>query len=67
MALPTILSLLVLLIIALLAGAFYLWRRSGHRRQAVLMLVLAAVIAVNVAIWTLPYADGHAPATQELR
>lgn len=67
MALPTILSLLVFLIVALLAGALYLWRRPGHRRQAVLMLVLAAVVAVNVAIWTLPYADGGAPATQELR
>ena len=52
------LSLLVLTCIALLLGAFVLWRREGYRRQAVLMLVLAVVMAINVLIWTLPTSDG---------
>ena len=42
-------------------------RRRGQRKQAALMLVLAAVMAVNVAIWTLPDASGEAPAAKELR
>lgn len=54
------LSLLVLTVVALLLGAAWLWRRGGSRRQAVLMLVLAAVLAVNVAIWTLPAPGGEA-------
>ncbi len=56
----TALSLLVLTAIALVAGAVFLWRR-GARKQAGLMLVLAAVLAVNVGIWTLPTASGTAP------
>jgi hypothetical protein len=42
------------------------WRR-GLRKQAALMLVLAAVMAANVAIWTLPGKDGEAPVGRELR
>lgn len=57
----TALSLLVLTIIALLAGAAYLWRRPGSKRQALLMLVLALVFAINVAIWSLPTAEGPSP------
>lgn len=53
------LSLLVLTIVALLLGAFALHRRGGYRKQAVLMVVLAAVMAVNVAIWTLPTSGGE--------
>lgn len=56
----TVLSLLVLVAIAMVAGAIFLWRRGGARRQVVLMLVLAAVIAVNVGIWTLPDDRGGA-------
>lgn len=52
------LSLLVLTTVALILGAVALLRRGGYRRQAVLMLVLAAVMAVNVAIWTLPTQEG---------
>lgn len=52
------LSLLVLTTIALVLGAAALFRRGGYRKQAVLMLVLAAVMAVNIAIWTLPTPDG---------
>lgn len=57
----TALSLVVLTIFALIAGAIYLMRRGGKRRQAMLMLVLAGVMAINVAIWTMPGGDGKAP------
>ena len=55
----TALSLLVLTAIALVGGAIYLWRGRGLVRQAILMLVLAAVMAVNVAIWTVPDNEGR--------
>lgn len=47
------LSLLVLTAIALVLGAGFLFRR-GNRKQAILMLALAAIMAINVAIWTVP-------------
>ena len=50
-----VLSLGVLTAIALVLGAIVLWRR-GVRRQAALMLVLAVVMAGNVAIWSMPTA-----------
>jgi hypothetical protein len=53
------LSLLVLSTIALVLGAAWLWRRGGSRKQIVLMLALAAVLAANVAIWTVPAPDGE--------
>lgn len=56
-----VLSILMLVAIALAVGAMVLWRRPGFRKQAVLMLVLAAVALVNVGIWTLPDASGRAP------
>ena len=59
-----VLSLMVLTAIAMIAGAFWLRRRGGSTRQVVLMLVLAAVIAANVAIWTFPDAGGDAPLGQ---
>lgn len=52
------LSLLVLTAIALVLGAVVLWQREGYRKQAVLMLVLAAVLAGNIAIWVMPTRDG---------
>jgi len=55
----TALSLLVLTALALVGGAIYLWRSRGLVRQAVLMLVLAAVMAVNVAIWAVPDEQGR--------
>lgn len=58
-----VLSLLVLAVILLPLLALTMWRR-GARQQAVLMVVLALVAAVNVAIWTLPDAAGNAPAGQ---
>lgn len=58
-----VLSLLVLAVILLPLLALTMWRR-GARQQALLMVVLALVAAVNVAIWTLPDAAGKAPAGQ---
>jgi hypothetical protein len=54
----TVLSLMVLVALALLAGAIFVWRR-GARKQAALMVVLALVMAVNVAIWAVPTGDGE--------
>lgn len=56
----TVLSIVVLAALALIVGAVFAWR-AGHRRQAVLMVVLALVAGINVAIWTVPDADGKAP------
>ena len=55
----TALSLLVLTIIALVGGAWFLWRRGSARKQVLLMLILAAVMAINIAIWTLPDGGGN--------
>ncbi len=60
------LSLLVFSALALTAGGIVLWRRGGSRKQAVLMLILAAIMAANVAIWTVPNASGDAPIVQTL-
>ena len=57
----TVLSVVVLTAVALIGGAALLWRRNGPTRQMWLMLVLAAVMIVNVLIWTLPDAGGTAP------
>ena len=55
-----VLSLLVLAAFALIAGAVILFRR-GQRKQAGLMVLAALVAMMNVAIWTLPDAEGRAP------
>ena len=55
----TVLSLMVLTAIALLAGAVYLWRRGVYKRRALLMVLLAAVIAANIALWTVPGSTGE--------
>ncbi len=59
--LDAVLSLTVLAAIVLLVGAFFLWRRTGNVKNALLMVLLAIVAMVNVAIWTLPDAGGQAP------
>lgn len=63
----TVLSIVVLATIALVIGAVVLWRRGGSRKQVALMLVLAAVMAANVAILTWPNAKGEAPIMQQLK
>ena len=56
-----VLSLTMLVALALIGGAFVQWRRSGPSRNVWLMLVLAAVMLANVAIWVIPGPDGTAP------
>lgn len=63
--LDTALSLMTFAIVALVLGAIYLWRRGGAGKQVALMLVLAAVMAINLAIWTLPGKNGSAPMAQD--
>ena len=67
MSTGTILSVLMLACIAMLLGALALWRRRGGGRQVWLMLLLAAVLAINVAIWVVPAADGTPPVQQDLK
>lgn len=57
----TVLSLMVAAALALIAGAFVLWRRTGNRKQALLMVLLAVIALVNVGIWTVPDRSGDAP------
>lgn len=59
-----VLSIVMLAAIALLIGAFLLWRRTRQARQPLLMVVLALVALANVAIWTVPDASGEAPLAQ---
>ena len=59
--LGTVLSLLMLLAVALIIGAFVLWRRGGALKQIGLMLLLAMVAIVNVLIWTVPDDKGLTP------
>ena len=61
----TVLSLLMLAMLVLVAGAVFLWRR-GERQRPTLMLLLAVVAGVNVAIWTLPDKGGQAPIDRTL-
>ena len=62
-----VLSILVLAAIALVAGSYYLWRKGAPAARVLLMLLLAAIMAVNVAIWTLPDATGDAPVDRVLQ
>jgi drug/metabolite transporter superfamily protein YnfA len=54
----TVLSLMVLTALALVGGAWWLWRYRRAGRQALLMLLLAAIFAMNVAIWAIPNEQG---------
>ena len=58
----TILSIIMLAAIALVIGAVVLWRK-GIGKQALLMLILAMVMVVNVAIWLVPTDSGETPAS----
>ena len=61
-----VLSILVLAAIALLLGAFVAWRHGRPKGQIMLMLLLAAVMILNVAIWTLPDKSGEAPLSRSI-
>lgn len=61
----TVLSLLALLFAALVLGAASVWRRRASPRQAILMLVLAAVVAANIAIWIMPGRAGKTLASEQ--
>ena len=56
-----ILSVLMLAGAALLAGGIYVLRKGINRRQGWLMLVAAAVMFANVAIWSIPVPDSNLP------
>lgn len=56
-----VLSIVMLAGVALLAGAWFLWKRTGEIKQPLLMVILAAIAFLNVAIWTVPATDGTAP------
>ena len=56
-----VLSVVVLAAIALVAGAWLLYRRTDEAKQPLLMLLLAAIALMNVAIWTVPDEEGAAP------
>ena len=59
-----VLSIVMLAALALLAGAFFLWRRTGETKNPLLMVLLAAIAVINVLIWTLPSTGGEAPIEQ---
>ncbi len=67
MASGTVLSIVMLAAMAMVVGAGLLWRRRGPSKQVWLMLVLAVVLAANVAIWVVPSPDGTTPVEQELK
>lgn len=55
----TILSILMLAGVALLAGGLYLLVRKRDAKRGLLMLVAAAVMFGNVAIWVTPTQSGN--------
>ena len=56
-----VLSLFMLVALGLIGGAGWQWRRRGPDRNMWLMLVLAAVLLANVAIWVVPDRNGASP------
>ena len=59
-----VLALVMLAAIALVIGAFVLWRRTGEAKQPALMVLLAVIAVANVLIWTVPDGSGVAPIEQ---
>ena len=55
------LALVMLVVVALLGGAYAFWRQTGDATKPVLMIILAGVAVMNVLIWTVPTDDGTAP------
>lgn len=61
----TILSILMLAGIALLAGGLHLLIRKRDKKRGALMLVAAAVMFGNVAIWIAPTPGGESLSGQD--
>ena len=59
-----VLLIVVLAAVLLLAGAFFLWKRTGEAKQPLLMVLLAVIAVGNVLLWTVPTADGTSPIEQ---
>lgn len=59
-----VLSIVMLAALVLLAGAFFLWRRTGEVKNPALMVLLAVIAVINVLIWTVPSEGGQAPIEQ---
>lgn len=59
-----VLAIVMLAALALVAGAYFLWRRTGEAKNPALMVVLAVIAVANVLIWTVPSSDGKAPVQQ---
>ena len=59
-----VLSIVMLAALALVAGAFVLWRRTGEVKNPALMVLLAVIAVINVLIWMIPTEGGEAPITQ---
>lgn len=59
-----VLSIVMLAALALVAGAFVLWRRTGEAKNPALMVLLAVIAVINVLIWTMPTTSGDAPIEQ---
>ncbi|PLK23266.1 hypothetical protein C0V72_10730 [Porphyrobacter sp. TH134] len=59
-----VLSIVMLAALALVAGAFFLWRRTGEVKNPALMVLLAVIAVANVLIWTVPSDSGQAPIEQ---
>ncbi len=55
------LAAVMLVVLALLGGAYFMWRQTGDATKPVLMVILAGVALMNVLIWTVPTKDGTAP------
>lgn len=56
-----VLSIVMLAALALVGGAFVLWRRTGEAKNPALMVLLAVIAVINVLIWTVPSDMGEAP------
>ncbi len=59
-----VLSIVMLAALALVAGAYALWRRTGEAKNPALMVLLAVIALINVLIWTVPSTGGKAPVEQ---
>ena len=59
-----VLSIVMLAAFALVLAAFLAWRKGLPKKQIGLLLLLALVMAVNIAIWTVPDSKGQAPIDQ---